>query len=354
MSKLPFMPVSEREKNNQMLANNFFHFSQYPYPEWITTGYVGTSRAKVFRPEHFALSGAVVVGGNSYNEITYGLLLQAELLRLQFPNIKKMYIESSMLLRRPGRLIVEQDHRKYLPLLESIQPICSMLSDDSPCHSVFHSLIDMKKMDNKALYPMMMDLRGSIRFSAFFEDNEKTLTISDTSSLASLQDNGEQKSLPRTLLSKGDWKPETTRENIKVQRLRDVEGYIPGDGLFELIAAWGEKYNIKMVFFQPPVRSDLYSFQLEYGLGKHVADLERISKKYELPFINLNKKNLGYMDDWSIFSDEDHMETCVGSGLLTLALEEGGEKSRGTDELFPVIYRSDVQKKYSSNFNVCN
>ena len=108
-----------------------------------------------------------------------------------------------------------------------------------------------------------------------------------------------------------------------------------------------------MVFFQPPVRSDLYSFQLEYGIDKHAADLESISKKYAFPFINLNKKNLGYMDDWSIFSDEDHMDTCIGSGLLTLALEEGYRKFSDGGELFPEIYRSDLQEKYFSKFEVC-
>lgn len=115
--------IKGREIGNQMLVYNIALFSHHPDPESITSAFVGTSRSKVLRPQWFGLEGAANGSGNTYNEITYGALLQAEILRLRFPNIRTVYLEASLLLRRPDRLIVEEDHRKYLPLLESALPL---------------------------------------------------------------------------------------------------------------------------------------------------------------------------------------------------------------------------------------
>lgn len=354
MLDLPKMSISGREVGNQMLAHNVALFSHYPSPELVSVGYVGTSRSKVLRPEHFGMTAAVVGAGNTYNEITYGLLLQAEILRLRFPQLKRVYFESSFLLRRPARLIIEDDHKKYLPLLRTLLPLCMGLPADAGCRQVFDSLSALQQQPEQARHSELVKKRGEFRISSLFSKEKKGMSVMDDPLLAGLQSNGERVSLSRAHTPRDEWLPEINNDHIKVQRMRDIRSYGSGDGLFELIALWGRKHNIEVIFFQPPVRSDLYRFQVEYGLARHVADIERISRAYKTPFIDLNRPELGFMKEWSLFSDEDHLETCIGSGLLTLALEDGYKIFRKEHELFPVLNRSHVQAGYKRQLNICN
>ncbi|PTU04296.1 hypothetical protein DBR45_02570 [Pseudomonas sp. HMWF031] len=135
-----------------------------------------------------------------------------------------------------------------------------------------------------------------------------------------------------------------TNDNIKVQRLRDISSNAPWDGLVDMFALWGRDHGIQIVLFQPPVRSDLYAYQVKNGLQLHIDDLMRVSKKYQIPFIDMDKPELGYINDWSLFSDEDHMETCVGSGLLVLALEAGAKRFEQQHDLYPVIERPVLER----------
>jgi len=353
MTKMPEMSISGRELDNQMLIHNVAMFSRHPDPDSITSAYVGTSRTKVIRPEHFGEAAAVVGAGNSYNEITYGLLLQAEILRLKFSNLKKVYFETSMLLRRPARVIIEDDHKKYLPLLESLEPLCFDLPEQQQlsCRPVFEALTASK--NQKKWHSSILQQQGKIRLANLFIPKEKSQIVRDSPLIRSLQINGERKSLSEALSSKGNWKPEITQEHEKVQRLRDIKNNAPWDGLFDMIAIWGKTHDIEVIFFQPPARSDLYAFQLEYGLTQHELDIERISKLYGIPFINLNAPVSGYMDDWSIFSDEDHLETCIGSGLLTLAISDGYEKHYMDDEIILKIDRHALQERYAQQLKKC-
>lgn len=352
---MPKMRILGREIGNQFIVHNVALFSNYPKPSSIEAGYVGTSRSKVLRPEHFGVPAAVVGAGNSYNEITYGLLLQAEILRLRFPNLKRVYFETSMLLRRPARLIVEDDHRKYLPLLSSFQSLCMQLPASARCRTVFDTLNAAQSKPEQKIHSELLKKRAEIRVASLISAKKiDGIFVMDDPLLASLQANGERKNMSRATISKKDQVSEITNDNVKVQRLRDVLSYGSGDGLFDLIALWGSEHDIQVVFFQPPVRSDLYRYKLEYGLRQHVADIERISRKYSIPFINLNRPELGYMDDWSLFSDEDHLETCVGSGLLTLALEEGYKRFKIGHEVFPIIERHILQSSQAKKLMICN
>lgn len=354
MSDMPKMHISGRELGNQMLVHNVALFSRYPVPSTIELGYVGTSRSKVLRPEQYGVPSAVVGASNSYNEITYGLLLQAEILRLRFPNLKRIYFETSMLLRRPDRLIVEEDHRKYLPLLSTLQPLCTQLPASIGCHQVFNELNKLQRRFEPKIYSELLKKRGELRIvSLVSEKKQDGISVMDDPLLAGLQANGERKILARAAYSKKDQNAEITLNNVKVQRLRDVLSYGSGDGLFDLIALWGRKHNIEVIFFQPPVRSDLYRYKVEYGLMQHVADIERVSRTYGVPFIDLNRPELGYMDDWSLFSDEDHLETCIGSGLLTLALEEGYKRYHMGHEVFPKIERRRLQASQAMALKIC-
>lgn len=352
MEALPGMSISGREIGNQLLVHNVALFSQYPTPADITTGYVGTSRSKVLHPSKFGFPGAVVGAGNTYNEITYGLLLQAEILRLKFPELKRVYIEASLLLRRPGRLIVEPDHLKYLPLLRSMESLCPEDGSVPGCQAVFTAVQNVKKSHVSSWKPELMDVRSQLRLTEFLTNSDKSIPVLSDPLLQKLDVHGEKKAPFRRLTDKSDMLPDVTNEHVKVQRLRDISSSAPWDGLFDLIALWGRKNNIQIVFFQPPVRSDLYGFQVQYGLQKHVDDLIRVSSKYQVPFIDLDKPELGYMNDWALFSDEDHLETCVGTGLLILALDKGYESFLSEHQLLPVVEQQALQKD-NARLGVC-
>ncbi|KDD66085.1 hypothetical protein V466_26075 [Pseudomonas mandelii PD30] len=338
------MSISGREIGNQMLVHNVALFSQYPTPADVTTGYVGTSRSKVLHPNEFGIPGAVVGAGNTYNEITYGLLLQAEILRLKFPELKRVYIETSLLLRRPGRLIVEADHLKYLPLLRSMETLCPDDGSVPGCQAVFEAVHKVKSSHISSWKPEVLGVRNQLRFTELLVSRDKSIPVLADPLLKKLDVNGEKKAPFRRLTDKSDMLPDVTNEHVKVQRLREISSNAPWDGLFDLIALWGKKNNIQIVFFQPPVRSDLYGFQVQYGLQKHVDDLIRVSSKYNVPFIDLDKPELGYMNDWTLFSDEDHLETCIGTGLLILALEKGYESFSSEHQLLPVVEQHMLQK----------
>ncbi|WP_122668437.1 hypothetical protein [Pseudomonas viridiflava] len=341
MELLPDSEISGREVGNQMLAQNVALFSKNDAPQMITTGYVGTSRSKILQPSHLGLDGTVVGAGNTYNEITYGLILQAEILRLRFPNLKTVYVESSLLLRRPDRLIVEPDHLKYLPLLSSLEPLCSGSQIVARCKPIFSSIDGLRDKHAFSWKPETLQYRSTLRLSNLLPGATKTIHAGEDTLLLGLNTRGERKDTFERVTSPEHMFPEIKNEHVKVQRLREIPSWAPWDGLFDMFALWGKAHGIQIVLFQPPVRSDLYAFQKQSGLDQHVNDLKRVSSEYKIPFIDLNKPEAGFMQDWPLFSDEDHLGTCKGSGLLMLALEEGTSDFRTRGVLEPSI---DVNK----------
>ncbi|MGO4760926.1 hypothetical protein AB4120_00155 [Cupriavidus sp. 2KB_3] len=341
-AEFPRARIFGREIGTQTIAHNVALFSGAQGAASVTSGYVGTSRSKVIRPEHFGIAHAANGSGNSYSEISFGLLLQAEALRHAFPNMKRVYIESSLLLRKPGRLFAEPDHRKYLPLLKQVMPLHEGLPADESMRQTLAD-IEAPKSGKFSWYPHLLKYRSDLRVSNYVAPTEATqgIDINADPLLKALTPTGERRELSRSLTPKGDQLPEIKADNIKVQRLRETEESAPWDGLYDMLARWGKAHDIEVVFYQPPVRSDLYAFQQRNGLVLHVADMQRVAKQYGTPFIDMNRPDLHFQDDWALFSDEDHLETCTGSGLLTLALEDGYRQFKDRGELLPVV---DAQK----------
>lgn len=337
MDRLPDAELSGREIGSQLLAQNVALFSRNADPAAITTGYVGTSRSKILQPSHLGRTDTVVGAGNTYNEITYGLILQAEILRLKFPNMKTLFVEASLLLRRPDRLIVEPDHVKYLPLLNSLEPLCSGSGAAALCTKIFASSNAMRGEKKFRWTPEITAHRNIMRLSNLLPGADKTIRAKDDKILQGLSDRGERKDNFAPVTAQAQMLPEIKNEHAKVQRLREIPSWAPWDGLFDVFALWGKAHGIQVVLFQPPVRSDLYVFQKESGLDQHVQDLKRVSSEYNIPFLDLNKPEVGMMQDWSLFSDEDHLGTCKGSTLLMLALDEGLAKFRNQGMLQPVF-----------------
>lgn len=350
MQALQHMRIDGREIDNQMLVHNAALFAQHPAPQSVQVAYVGTSRTKVIRPAWMGESAAVNASGNSYNEITYGLLLQAEVARLRFPNLKRVYMESSLLLRRPARLILENDHRKYLPLLESVLSLRNGLPGAEALQA------EVARAGSELPRPERMEVlqrRGEMRLSAFLEEQSGTIPVMESAIFSQLDASGERRQAPSSALSQDQWRPDLANENVKVQRLRDIPSWFPWDGLFDMIALWGKAHDIEIVLFQPSVRADLYRYQLENGLQAHVTDLQRVARQYGIPFIDMNLPQLGYMHDKAIFSDEDHLETCPGVVLLHGAIAEGFRRFKETGVLLQMPARSVVEQRYAAHLRRC-
>lgn len=349
---LPRTRIQGREIGSQMLVHNVALFARHPAPASVTSAYVGTSRTKVLRPAWFGIDGAVNASGNGYNAVSYGLLMQIEALRLQFPGLRTVYVESSLLLRRSAHLQLEEDHLKYVALLEALLP----LRDALPAGDSFRKEVESVRKGNlhRQGHLELLSHRSTIRISrAFHTEASRVLPVLEDKSISSLLSNGERSQLPGPAVAKPEQRPEIGRDNIKVQRLREIPSWKPWDGLFDMVALWGRQHGIQIVLYQPPVRADLHRYQLEYGLRDHVADLQRVAIQYSVPFIDLNRTGLGYSEDWSLFADEDHMETCPGIVLLQGGIEEGLRRFRLSGELLPAPARAEVEARYSGKFKAC-
>ncbi|WP_439670931.1 hypothetical protein AEMCBJ_15055 [Cupriavidus necator] len=342
---LPHARIFGREIGTQTIAHNVALFSGAKDSASITTGYVGTSRSKVIRPTHFGIAHGANGSGNSYSEISFGLLLQAEALRHAFPNMRRIYIESSLLLRKPGRLFAEPDHRKYLPLLKEVMPLHEGLPGDELMRQALAAM-EASKSGKIDWHPHLLKYRSDLRVSNHVAPTEAPhgMDINADPLLKALTPTGERRDLSRSLTAKADQLPEIKADNIKVQRLRETEQSAPWDGLYDMVARWGHINKIDIVFFQPPVRSDLYKFQEMNGLHLHVADMRRVATEYNFPFIDLNRPELQLADDWSLFSDEDHLETCMGAGVLTMTLDASSQQFMTRRELLPTISLSELNK----------
>lgn len=351
----PHARIFGREIGTQTIAHNVALFSGAKDAASITSGYVGTSRSKVIRPTHFGIAHDANGSGNSYNEISFGLLLQAEALRHAFPNMRRVYIESSLLLRKPGRLFVEPDHRKYLPLLKAVMPLHEGLPGDESMRQTL-AAIEAPKSGPLDWHLHLLKYRSDLRVANYVAPNEATqgMDINADPLLKALTPTGERRDLSRNVTPKVDQLPEIKADNIKVQRLRETEQSAPWDGLYDMVARWGKAHDIEVVFYQPPVRSDLYAFQQRNGLALHVADMQRVAKQYGIPFIDMNRPDLHFQDDWALFSDEDHLETCTGSGLLTLALEDGYRQYKEKGELLPVVDRTKLAIAQQTRLSQCS
>lgn len=306
-----------REINSRFIISNIIHFNKLfekkISPEIV---FIGTSRTKVLTPHQHFQKNALVVGGNSYNEITWGLLLEAEALRILSPEIKTFWFEASFLLRRPGQLSVSDDHRKYTFLIKSLMnsnPKFGDLLPDLKTKSLRYSLL---KQNNWQLVKVFK--KNTPLYQVF--KSKKIKTYSDNTEVKKINEFGEQNN---TSLSFGI-QPINT-DSIKILRLQNSAENIPGDRLFEAIILWAQTHKIKVGFYIPPITSTLVKAQEPYGLQKHISDLIHLSKTKNVQLVNFMDETLDWTQNSLLFADEDHLATCIGSYSLTSALLQANE-----------------------------
>lgn len=313
-------PLARREKNNKFIKHNIYLLKNLEHPGSFRVALLGTSRTKALSPSRFGYKGYFNAGGNSYNEMTYGLLVDAEALYAYLPNLDKIYVEASLLQRRPPapQFIVEEDHKTYLHILKRFVDERRRLQGAG-----FELFLDSGQLTDFK-FVLFEDRHKYILSKLLQEGGEESVAfeyIDDSSVFNNINSFGER--LRDYDYENNNLKPAISSEHPKVQRLKDIPSNSPYDQVFAMLALWGEKRGVEVVFFQPPVRSDLQSFQMLYGLELHNSMLLDLSLKYGVKVINMNFQGNGYSERWNIFSDEDHLTTCLGNASLLSALEYG-------------------------------
>ena len=334
-------PLQEKEKDNRFIKHNIFLLEKLEHKDKISLGFVGTSRTKVLQPNRFGIVNAFNSASNSYNEITYGLLLEAIVLRNYLPNLKKIYVESSLLLRRPAapNYIVEKEHQIYRPLLRSL----FSLRKSFPQFESFQTFVAGNKNKKFELMIFTEANRLTIAELLGIGESSASLNVGQASVLKKLNTLGEYKA---ELSFKNDSpKPAINVDNPRVSRIKEVMTFKPFDYLFEMFTAWSKDENIEIVFFQPPVRSDMQSFQYKYGLEYHNSQLKIMAEEKSVKVVNLNFKGTGYSEEWEIFSDEDHLGTCIGNAIFFTALLHGEQEIDESGNFYQEVSKSDVQEK---------
>jgi len=312
---------SLRETESRFIIHNIALFEKNKEHLKPTIAFIGTSRTKVLAPNAFLETPAIVAGGNSYNEITWGLLLQAEALRLQFPELKTFAFEASLLVRRPGTFSTEIDHKKYFFLLRSLvqqtPELASLVlipADLRP--TSFWPYLFSKKL---RLFHQRRELKLAKMSSRKLDDKKVYLELNE---MPKLTEFGEPRLFGEP---RGKEILAIAKDNPKVVRIIHNKEFIPGDKLFEAIALWSEAHDVRAIFFVPPLHRKFYEIKLAYGLDKHIADLSLIAKKYDIPIVNFLNPELGWIDSLDLFSDEDHMATCQGSYRFSKAMIEAAQ-----------------------------
>lgn len=118
---------------------------------------LGSSRAKPIALEYFGKLNSVNLASNSYNEMPYGLLVQAELAKKYLPTLETFLVEASFLLRRPKGISTEKDHQKYAFALRQ-------LADEFP--SWVHKA-EIAGSPNLASWRELISTRDHFRLSTF-------------------------------------------------------------------------------------------------------------------------------------------------------------------------------------------
>ncbi len=360
-------PLSERENENRFIIHNAYLFSNSPWRATISSAFIGTSRTKVIRPSMHDNFTAVISADNSYNEISYGLLIEAKLLKHIFPNLQKIYVESSLLLRRPPapRFTVEQDHLKYLPVLKTFIPIRSAFLDGQSFIDFVtsESSNDGFKTNKSLLFENRSQYKLTSLFKKYFSDpSTSEATVEKSSVLKGLDFRGEETDALPVSATNEMLSNNLAMDSPIVRRIWDVNSYAPYDYLFEMIALWGEKNGIHIVFYQPPVRPDFHEVQVSRGLQQHSEDLINIARQYDIPFIDLNTHEYLQLLSKHYFSDADHLRTCIGSSLFYKSIMLGESKYSDSDteslnikkeEFSAILFESEaICRQLNSGANV--
>jgi hypothetical protein len=158
-------------------------------------------------------------------------------------------------------------------------------------------------------------------------ETQRKMPISETELFQQLDENGVQlEAFSRDVPSNAEARlnsPKIQADDPKITRLVDIKSRYPWDEQFTALADWAKVKGVTLVFFQPPVRSDFYAFQVQYGLEMHRQDIAQLAQASGFPFIDLNMRSLQYASDWSLFSDADHLGSCKGRYVYAAALQLG-------------------------------
>lgn len=300
-----------RDRKIRSIEVNNVWISKVPHEEKFESVFIGSSRSKYLRPNAFFNHKSLVVGGNSYAEISYGPLIEAEIIRNRFPDTKRYYFESSFLHRKCG-LFAQPDHKKYLKWLEHLRVFWAPFHPEGA-----------KVSSGKIKYLLKESIDGIQDFKLsnliFSHDAGQDWDKFLTNEL-DFKQYGEYPISQTNETKSESILPQILTSNPKAQRISNAKECVPGDHLFEVIAEWGKFHSLEIIFFQPPVRSDLLEYKLNSGLESHNTHLRTLTKNKNLKFIDLNYLGNSLSKKWSYFSDEDHLNTCFGSLVFTQAL----------------------------------
>ncbi|MBI3300252.1 MAG: hypothetical protein HYZ75_18965 [Elusimicrobia bacterium] len=334
-----YLPAYAREKENRFIIHNVALLSEHPDPASVTLAFVGSSRTRFLRPRGLLGLDAVVVAGNSYNEIPYGTLVELNIIRRLFPGLKTVFVEAPLLMRR-SRLRLTTDHEKYLFALKELEPLRRRLpgGEELSRFLAFHQANVGGFRPELKLFRARRELQLSELFKRLVLKRAPERAEPERAKLAA---NGEYRELQGPLLARRDWPPRIQPSSEKIWRIQGAGRDIPGDHVFELWALWARQEGLELVFYDPPVRGDLLDVKAGLGLKSHHEDLVRLSGRYGLPVVILNDSKLGYGDQWSLFSDEDHLGTCLGSLLLTTAIWDSYRDWKETGKL---VHRVPLSK----------
>jgi hypothetical protein len=343
--------LSGRELDNRYTISNIAKLARHPQPQTITTAFLGTSRTKLLNPELIGWQNAVISAGNSYNEISYSYLIEAAFLKEEFPNLKYLFVETSLLNRQEPSpaFIMASDHRKYLPFLVSLEKelsatpsakgIAQLLAQQKEQSSGFFSQGQLSGQLSSELFKQKDQFKLSTLLGV--NETQQKMPVSETELFKQLNENGVQnEAFSRDVPANEQARltsPEVQADDPKITRLVDIKSRYPWDEQFTALADWAKVKGVTLVFFQPPVRSDFYAFQEQYGLEMHRQDIAELAKDRGFPFVDLNARSLHYANDWSLFSDADHLGSCKGRYVYATALQMGFERWQSQGELLPTV-----------------
>ncbi len=337
--------VENREVDSRYTVYNIAKLSRHSHHEQVDTAFLGTSRTKLLKPQIVEWDSAVVSAGNSYGEISYSYLIEADVLKREFPNLKYVFVETSLLTRQAPApdFVMTPDHRKYLPFLAALGLEMAGTAAGENINTFINQQSEQSAHINDSHFfwrtiPIHLEKhRDQFKISTLLKLNEtqQRMPVTASNIFKQLQENGAA-AFETTRKSDSKATP-IAADDPKITRLESIEGRYPWSDEYKALAEWARLKQVTIVFFQPPVRSDFLTFQEAYGLELHSTDIEKLAQASGFPLIDLNVRSLGYADDWSLFSDADHLGTCKGDYVYLMALKAGLDAWKADGEVLPQV-----------------
>lgn len=309
---------SQRELENRYSVYNYIKALEHPNKDQIKILMLGTSRTKILKPSLIEQENVFIAGGNSYGETSHSFLIDLIVLTDIFPNIEKVFVETSLLTRhKPDEDWIEEHHHFY-PYL-ALKHVKSL--NLPSLEKILEKLIAKTKKSQKTQELIIYSRRNKLRLSNFF--NEKPSGYNDSKIYKNLDLNGEEKS-DYKLYSK-TFEENIDSKHIKVQRLTKFKNFNEMDHQFVEVELYAKAKGIELVFFQPPVRSDLFTYQKENGLEVHIKN---INSSLSSLFLDFNLEVTEFGSSWELFGDHDHLTTKRGNVLFLTGLFNSTKDSK--------------------------